>query len=249
MVAVDHRDDASDLHVGLISGTSADGIDAALVRFDGAHCSLVEGATYPWDRTLRTRLVELGQGGDATSLDELGALDVQVAEAFAQAALQVIAAARVSPREVRSIGSHGQTVRHRPAARHPFTWQLGDGNVIAERTGIDTVADFRRRDVAAGGQGAPLVPAFHAAMLHDAREDRAVLNLGGIANFTLLPAHGDVRGFDTGPANALMDAWCERHHGRPFDAHGAFAASGSVDAALLERLRAEPWFALPPPKS
>ena len=108
---MDHRDDASDLHVGLISGTSADGIDAALVRFDGAHCSLVEGATYPWDRTLRTRLVELGQGGDATSLDELGALDVQVAEAFAQAALQVIAAARVSPREVRSVGSHAELQR------------------------------------------------------------------------------------------------------------------------------------------
>ncbi|UHQ20588.1 anhydro-N-acetylmuramic acid kinase [Lysobacter sp. KIS68-7] len=247
---MDDRDATQpELHVGLISGTSADGIDAALVRFDGAHCTLVKGDTYPWNAALRTRLVELGQGGDATSLDELGALDIQVAEAFAQAALQVIAAARVSPKDVRSIGSHGQTVRHRPAAKHPFTWQLGDGNVIAERTDIDSVADFRRRDVAAGGQGAPLVPAFHAAMLQDANEDRAVLNLGGIANFTLLPARGDVRGFDTGPANALMDAWCERHRGTPYDAHGAFAASGTADMALLERLRAEPWFALPPPKS
>ncbi|HMM25141.1 MAG TPA: anhydro-N-acetylmuramic acid kinase, partial [Pseudoxanthomonas mexicana] len=139
--------------------------------------------------------------------------------------------------------------RHRPQADPPFTWQLGDGNVIAERSGIDTVADFRRRDVAAGGQGAPLMPAFHAALLGSPQEDRAVLNLGGIANFTLLPVGGEVRGFDTGPANALMDAWCERHTGRAYDADGAFAASGQVDAALLARLLAEPWFALPPPKS
>jgi anhydro-N-acetylmuramic acid kinase len=244
---VDHRD--GELHLGLISGTSADGIDAALVRFEGDRCTLVAGNTCRWDPTLRTRLVALGQGGEATSLDEIGALDVQIAEAFAAAALQLLSDARIAPSEVRSIGSHGQTVRHRPAARHPFTWQLGDANVIAERTRIDTVADFRRRDVAAGGQGAPLVPAFHAALLHDANEDRAVLNLGGIANFTLLPASGEVRGFDTGPANALMDAWCERHRGMPYDAHGAFAASGTRDAALLERLRGDPWFALPPPKS
>jgi anhydro-N-acetylmuramic acid kinase len=241
--------DASELHLGLISGTSADGIDVALVRFEGAHCALVNGHTFPWDDALRARLVALGQGGDATSLDELGALDVQIAHAFADAALDLLQRARVSPRDVRSLGSHGQTVRHRPYATHPFTWQLGDGNVIAERTGIDTVADFRRRDVAAGGQGAPLVPAFHAAMLHDAHEDRAVLNLGGIANFTLLPAKGKVRGFDTGPANALMDAWCGRHLGAPYDAHGAFAARGTVDDALLARLLDEPWFAAPPPKS
>jgi anhydro-N-acetylmuramic acid kinase len=238
-----------ELHLGLISGTSADGIDAALVRFEDTHCTLVRGETYRWDPALRARLVALGQGGDARSLDEIGMLDVQVAEAFADAALRLIHAAHLSPADVRSIGSHGQTIRHRPAAAHPFTWQIGDANVIAERTGIDTVADFRRRDLAAGGQGAPLVPAFHAALLHDANEARAVLNLGGIANFTLLPKQGDVRGFDTGPANALMDAWCEQHHGTPFDAHGAFAASGRVDDALLERLLAEPWFTLPPPKS
>ena len=240
---------AGELHLGLISGTSADGIDAALVRFEGTHCTLVRGETHRWDPTLRARLVALGQGGDARSLDEIGMLDVQVAEAFADAALRLIEAAHLTPADVRSIGSHGQTIRHRPAATHPFTWQIGDGNLIAERTGIDTVADFRRRDVAAGGQGAPLVPAFHAALLHDASEARAVLNLGGIANFTLLPTHGEVRGFDTGPANALMDAWCEQHRGTPFDAHGAFAASGRVDEALLQRLLAEAWFTLPPPKS
>jgi anhydro-N-acetylmuramic acid kinase len=243
--------DHDGFHLGLISGTSADGIDAALVDADGR---LRLGRTYPWTTALRERLVALGQGGDALSLDEIGTLDVQVAEAFAAAALALLTEAKVEPGAVRAIGSHGQTVRHRPqgAARdgaHPFTWQLGDPHLIAERCGITTVADFRRRDVAAGGQGAPLVPAFHAATLHDAGEDRAVLNLGGIANFTLLPAAGAVRGFDTGPANALMDAWCARHSGAAFDAGGAFAASGRVDDALLARLRAEPWFALAPPKS
>jgi anhydro-N-acetylmuramic acid kinase len=246
------------LFVGLISGTSADGIDAALVRFDAAvsnpRCELLLGRTYPWPEELRARLVALGQGADARSLEELGTLDVQAAIAFADAARALIDEAGVAAGRVRAIGSHGQTVRHRPEGarydgRHPFTWQIGDGNVIAERSGIATVADFRRRDVAAGGHGAPLMPGFHAAMLHSPAEDRAVLNLGGIANFTLLPAQGDVRGFDTGPANALMDAWCERHRGVPFDAGGAFAASGRVDAELLLRLLDEPWFMLPPPKS
>ena len=240
----------SGLYLGLISGTSADGIDAALVRFGAnGHCALVAGATCRWDAALRTRLVALGQGGDATSLDELGALDVQVARSFAEAALTLLREAGIGPGQVRALGSHGQTVRHRPEAAHPFTWQLGDGNLIAERTGITTVADFRRRDVAAGGHGAPLVPAFHAALLHDAHENRAVLNLGGIANFTLLPASGTVRGFDTGPANALLDAWCERHTGHAFDASGAFAAQGRIDGGLLARLLDEPWFAQPPPKS
>lgn len=245
------------LFLGLISGTSADGIDAALVEFrdaDRLQAHLVAGRTFPWTEELRDRLVALGQGQDAQSLDELGTLDVQVGEAFAQAATGLIEEAGIAPFQVRAIGSHGQTVRHRPEGarfngQHPFTWQLGDGNVIAERTGIATVADFRRRDVAAGGHGAPLLPALHAALLHDATEDRAVLNLGGIANFTLLPADGPVRGFDTGPANCLMDAWCLRHTGQSFDADGAFAAQGQVDPDLLVRLLDEPWFMLPPPKS
>lgn len=245
---------AAGLYLGLISGTSADGIDAALVEFaaDGA-CRLVAGHTFRWEARLRERLVAIGQGGDVRSLDEIGTLDAEVGEAFAAAARGLLDAAGVAPSQVCAIGSHGQTVRHRPHgtahARHPFTWQIGDPNVIAERTGITTVADFRRRDVAAGGHGAPLVPAFHAAMLHAAHEDRAVLNLGGIANFTLLPSHGDVRGFDTGPANALLDAWCQRHTGAAFDADGAFAARGAPDPALLARLLDEPWFALVPPKS
>ncbi|KAF1723387.1 anhydro-N-acetylmuramic acid kinase [Pseudoxanthomonas mexicana] len=244
---------ASELYLGLMSGTSADGIDAALVRFEGEgralRCQLMHGRTFAWDEATRTRLVALGQGADTVSLDALGALDATVALAFADAALSLLQDAGVPRGRVRAIGSHGQTIRHRPQADPPFPWQLGDGNVIADRSGIATVADFRRRDVAAGGQGAPLMPAFHAALLGSPQEDRAVLNLGGIANFTLLPVRGEVRGFDTGPANALMDAWCERHTGRAYDADGAFAASGQVDAVLLARLLADPWFALPPPKS
>lgn len=258
--------DAPELHLGLMSGTSADGIDAALVRFepsatggtdDGTGrlgCELLHGRTFPWPADLRSQLIALGQGTGDESLDALGTLDVRIGEAFADAALQLLHEARIDRAQVRSIGSHGQTVRHRPAGsgfdgRHPFTLQLGDAHVIAERTGIDTVADFRRRDVAAGGHGAPLLPALHHALLHDAGEDRAVLNLGGIANLTLLPKHGPVRGFDTGPANALLDAWCERHTGRAYDDGGGFAAQGTCDPGLLQRLLAEPWFTLPPPKS
>jgi anhydro-N-acetylmuramic acid kinase len=241
------------LFLGLISGTSADGIDAALVRFASgsadAACELMLGRTYAWPEAIRARLIDLGQGGEARSLDELGMLDVRIAHGFADAALALLEEAGLAPRDVQALGSHGQTVRHRPESIPPFTWQMGDGNVIAERTGITTVADFRRRDVAAGGHGAPLLPALHAALLRAPDEDRAVLNLGGIANLTLLPASGAVRGFDTGPANALLDAWCQRHTGAAFDAGGTFAARGTADEGLLARLLDDPWFALPPPKS
>ncbi len=234
--------------LGLISGTSADGIDAALVRFQ-PDCQLILGRTYPWNPELRERLIALGQSMQDVSLDELGGLETRTGIAFAQAALALLQEAGIDASQVRAIGSHGQTIRHRPLAEHAFTWQLGDGSLIAEHTGITTVSDFRRRDIAASGHGAPLMPAFHHALLHSDTEDRAVLNLGGIGNLTLLPTSGDVRGFDTGPANALLDAWCERHTGQAFDAGGRLAASGKVDAELLQRLLDDPWFALPPPKS
>lgn len=248
---------AQSLYLGLISGTSADGIDAAIVRFDDGHASLAFGHTYPWEPELRTRLVELGQQSAKLTLDDIGELDVRIARAFADAALQAMADSGTDARDVSAIGSHGQTLRHRPHGTYPFTLQLGDPSTIAEQTGVRVVADFRRRDVAAGGHGAPLLPGLHAALLHTADEDRAVLNLGGIANLTLLPAHGDpgsspgqaVRGFDTGPANGLMDAWCLRHRGEAFDRDGAFAREGKIDDALLSRLLDDPWFATPPPKS
>ncbi len=241
------------IFLGLISGTSADGIDAALVRFDDDHAharpTLLHGRTHAWHPALRERLVALGQQAQALTLDEVGELDVRIGHAFAAAALATLRDAGLTARDITAIGSHGQTLRHHPHGDAPFTLQLGDAHAIAERCGIQVVADFRRRDVAAGGHGAPLVPAFHAATLHDPGEDRAVLNLGGIANLTLLPARGTVRGFDTGPANGLMDAWCQRHTGTAYDVGGAFAARGHVDGPLLARLLAEPWFAAPPPKS
>lgn len=250
-------DDASALYLGMISGTSADGIDVAIARFHDAadgrppRAEPLFGRTYAWDPALRAVIVDLGQHAPSMTLDEIGTLDARIGDAFAAAAEAAIRDSDIVRAAIGAIGSHGQTLRHRPHGPHPFTLQLGDASRIVERTGVRTVADFRRRDVAAGGHGAPLLPALHAALLSSPDEDRAVLNLGGIANLTLLPA-GDaagVRGFDTGPANGLMDAWCLRHVGEGFDRGGAFAASGRVDAALLDRLLDEPWFALPPPKS
>ena len=239
------------LYLGLISGTSADGIDAALASFDGGQARLHFGRTYPWDPALRAQLVALGQQGTALPLDAIAELDVRVARAFADAANLAMADSGIAAASVHAIGSHGQTLRHRPWGPYPYTLQLGDPSTLAERTGITVVADLRRRDVAAGGHGAPLLPGLHAELLRDASEDRAVLNLGGIANLTLLPAAAGapVRGFDTGPANALMDAWCLRHHGAAYDRDGAFACSGKVDAALLARLLDDAWFIQAPPKS
>lgn len=238
----------STLYLGLISGTSVDGIDAALATFDPlprVHAAL----THPYPDELRSRLLELAQGDGATTLDEVGALDARIGGCFAEAALALLERAGVSPAGVRAIGSHGQTLRHRPNADPRFTLQLGDPSLIAERTGITTVADFRRADFAAGGQGAPLLPIFHAALFARPREARAVLNLGGIANLTVLQADGGVVGFDIGPANGLLDAWCALHTGAAFDRDGAFAARGQVDHALLERLLDERYFRVPPPKS
>ena len=246
------------LYLGLMSGTSADGIDAALLHFSEdasgrLQADVRHALTHPWQDALRARLVALGQGGPLTSLDELGQLDAAVGTAFGQAALALIAAAGVDKAAVRAIGSHGQTIRHRPGLADPFSMQIGCAAHVAEVAGIDTVADFRRRDIAAGGQGAPLLPAIHQALLRDGRENRAVLNLVGIANLTLLPredgAEAGIRGFDTGPANALLDLWCQLHTGQPYDEGGRLSAQGRCDDALLERLLADPWFAAPPPKS
>jgi anhydro-N-acetylmuramic acid kinase len=241
--------DASALYLGLISGTSADGIDAALVRFENDTPQLVDALTHPWPDALRTRILAVAQDETRLDLDAYGRLDVAIGQCFAEAAAQLLVRNEDHRSAVRAIGSHGQTLRHRPSGEHPFTLQVGDPSVIAERCGIDVVADFRRADVAAGGQGAPLLPAVHAMLLAQTDRTRVVLNLGGIANITVLGADGSVLGFDTGPANGLMDAWCLRHLGVPFDANGSFAASGHIDATLLASLLADPYFALPPPKS
>ncbi|UGB45530.1 anhydro-N-acetylmuramic acid kinase [Frateuria edaphi] len=242
-------DDASALYLGLISGTSADGIDVALVSFEQGLPRLRAALTHPWPAALRERVLALAQDLTAFNLDTYGRLDVAVGRHFADAAQALLEINAIARSAVRAIGSHGQTVRHRPGGEAPFTLQIGDPTVIAENCGIDVVADFRRADVAAGGQGAPLLPAVHAMLLGQPGATRVVLNLGGIANITVLGPEGQVLGFDTGPANGLLDAWCLEQRGEPFDRDGAFAAAGKVDAPLLEALLADAYFALPPPKS
>jgi anhydro-N-acetylmuramic acid kinase len=238
------------LYLGLISGTSADGIDVALASFDPRprmHAAL----THPYPDDLRQRILALAQGDGGIALDEFGALDVEIARNFAAAANALLESTGTARAAVTALGSHGQTVRHRPRGATPYTLQLGDPNIISELTGITTVADFRRRDLAAGGQGAPLAPAFHAAMLTRGDAARVVLNLGGIANITILPrdAHTPLRGFDTGPASCLLDAWTQLHRGQPFDTGGEFAGSGTVHQTLLKRLLSDSYFRAPPPKS
>lgn len=240
--------EATSLYIGLMSGTSVDGVDGVLVEL-GAHQQaprVLASASLPMPENLRRELLALNVPGD----DEIarGALAANaLARRYAQAVAALLHDARVQPQDVRAIGAHGQTVRHRPDSG--YTVQLNAPALLAELTGIDVVADFRSRDVAAGGQGAPLVPPFHAAIFGSAH-GRAVLNLGGIANVTLLAPGQAARGFDTGPANVFLDGWCQRHLGQPYDADGRWAATGQVVAPLLEQLIAsEPWFALPPPKS
>ena len=233
--------------LGLISGTSADAVDAAVVSFDGG-AEVLAARSYPLPVALRDRLLDLGGGFTPA---ELTRLDARLGEVFADAALALLDEAGVAADSITAIGSHGQTLWHAADDEPASTWQIGDPNRIAERTGIATVADFRRRDMAAGGQGAPLAPAFHDAVFSDPTELRGILNLGGIANLTLLPraGSGEVLGFDTGPANTLLDAWCREHRNESFDADGAWARSGTCDDGLLQAWLDDPYFQRPPPKS
>ncbi len=233
-----------------MSGTSLDGVDGVLAQFEGERTTVLAHRHRPFDPTLRAELLALNARG-ADELHRAALAANAVAEQYAPVVADLLQAAGVDRAAVRAVGAHGQTVRHRPQdfGATGYTLQLLNGALLAERCGVDVVCDFRSRDVAAGGQGAPLVPAFHAERFGRPGHSVAVLNLGGIANLTLLPATGAVRGFDCGPGNALMDHWVGKHQGQPFDAGGRWAAAGRVDAALLARLLSEPFFALPPPKS
>jgi len=237
------------IYLGLMSGTSMDAIDAALVDFDVAPLRIIATRATAFEPTLKRRIAALIEHADGVALDEVGQIDVELGHAFAQAALQLMHSAGVSAARVTAIGSHGQTLRHRPDLAAPFTWQIGDPNTLAEMTGVTVVADFRRRDVAAGGQGAPLLPVFHDQVFRSDSEDRVIANLGGIANITILTRDSSVTGFDTGPANRLLDAWISLHQGKEFDADGAWAATGRVDDTLLRELLDEPYLRLAPPKS
>ncbi|NIP16893.1 MAG: anhydro-N-acetylmuramic acid kinase [Xanthomonadales bacterium] len=238
-----------DLYIGLISGTSRDGVDAALVHFEGDRPRLLHAICMPIGEPLKSGLDDLLEARRPPSATEASTLDEFLGRLFAKAARAVAGQAGVEMQDVVAIGSHGQTVWHDPDGDEPVSLQLGNPGVIARSTGVTTVADFRSADLLAGGQGAPLAPLLHRELFHDTAEDRAVLNLGGIANLTFLPGSGSISGFDTGPANCLMDLWSRRHLDRPFDRDGAWAAAGTPDDALLEALLEEPYFDRPPPKS
>jgi len=237
-------------YIGLMSGTSMDAVDAALVALRGERTTLVAVHSIPLAAELRARVLAAAHD-HATSIAHAGELDVQLGRVFADAALALLAEADIGAADVGAIGSHGQTIYHHPHGATPTTLQIGDPNIIAERTGITTVADFRRRDMAAGGQGAPLVPAFHGAVFRSATEDRVVVNLGGIANMTGLPRAPTepVHGFDCGPGNVLIDYWINKECGRDFDRNGDWAAAGRIHPPLLNALLQDGYFSLPPPKS
>lgn len=229
-----------------MSGTSLDGVEAVLVDFQSSPWRLVASHSAAYPPEIRAEALALNGSGS----DELGRaarLGVALSNVYAGALRAVLEAAGVDAAAVSASGCHGQTVRHRP--EHGYTTQVVNGALLAERTGICTVCDFRSRDIAAGGQGAPLVPAFHAARFRSRDVHRVIVNLGGIANLTDLPPHGVIAGFDIGPGNILLDAWIDSQRGEPFDGDGAWAASGNVVAPLLAAFLADPFFARPPPKS
>jgi len=234
-------------YIGLMSGTSMDGIDAVLVMMDGDELRVEAAISHPWPNA--RELHELCTPSD-NEIDRMGVADNLVAREFATATHALLAKAGLTPKDIRAIGSHGQTIRHRPQLG--FTLQIGNAALLAALTGIDVIADFRTMDMALGGQGAPLVPAFHQALFAKPGALRVVLNLGGIANISVLPGNaGGVYGFDTGPANTLLDGWYRRHQpdGGNYDAGGQWAASGQLIPALLEKLLAHPYFSAPAPKS
>ena len=239
----------SALYIGLMSGTSLDGVDAIVADLSNSP-SLIGHLFQPFDTVLQQQLQNLLQPGN-NEIDRMLEADIHLAQTYAIAVQTLLQQHSLTPAQIHAIGCHGQTIRHRPDTSNPTTLQIGDPNTLAELTGISVVADLRRRDMAAGGQGAPLVPAFHAAMLRHAQQNRVVVNIGGIANITLLPADTSqpVTGFDTGPGNCLMNEWIHAHQELAFDEQGQWASQGQVDQVLLDRMLSDEYFARPSPKS
>lgn len=234
--------------IGVMSGTSLDGVDVVLAAIDDNMVAQQASLSYPVPLALKESILAICQGQQLT-LSQFGQLDTRLGHLFADAVLALMQQEQLSANDIVAIGCHGQTVWHEPDGDAPHTLQIGDNNIIAARTGVTVVGDFRRRDIALGGQGAPLVPAFHHALLAHPVERRIVLNIGGIANLSLLFPGQPVKGHDTGPGNMLMDAWIWRQRGKPYDKDAEWASSGKVVLPLLQDLLSDPWFALPAPKS
>jgi len=234
--------------IGLISGTSIDAIDCALVSFDGARPTLKATHSRPYSPVLRQQLLTLCSQTDI-SLELLGEAHVAVGQHFAAAVNELLAREKLQPEQIQAIGSHGQTVYHKPEQPLAFTLQIGDPNTIAFNTGIITVADFRGKDMAAGGEGAPLAPLFHRAVFASPDTSRVIVNLGGIANLSVIADGREFLGYDTGPANVLMDYWIDKNLQQPVDLQGQWATSGDVSEDLLTLLLDDPYFAAPEPKS
>ncbi len=241
-----------DYYIGLMSGTSMDGVDGVVVDLAGDACKVIAHHSLPFSASLKTEMLALNTSGE-NELHRASLAANQLVLLYAQVVAGLLYTAELESEDIRAIGAHGQTVRHCPSGNVSdgggYTTQLNNPALLAERTGIDVVADFRSRDVAAGGQGAPLVPVFHKAVFGQAGQNIAVLNIGGIANLSLLNKDGSVQGFDTGPGNVLMDAWISLHQGLPYDAHGAWSASGNALQALLDMALRDAYFEKPIPKS
>ena len=237
------------VYIGLISGTSADGIDAVAACFDNNQIQQVGAITHSYTPECRNKILTIQT--QHISLHQIGQLDTLIAEQFAQAVAALLEKYSLEKTQIKAIGSHGQTLKHDPNCAYPYSLQLGNPSLIAERTQITTIANFRQKDIAAGGQGAPLVPAFHQAWLANTTQSAAVLNLGGIANITLLEQDSTMlsKGFDCGPANTLMDAWMRREYQQPYDTNGDNARTGQVNTDLLEQLLDHDYFKQTPPKS
>ncbi len=241
--------DAARYYLGMLSGTSRDGADCALVRFDNDRPSVTASQCVAYPSSLAGMLQRMIERRSRPDDAEMAIADRELAEFFALAAWGLLDRAGVEPESVRAVGSHGQTVWHHPVRRNPESIQLGDPQRIADLLGIPVVGRFRQADLEAGGQGAPLAPLLHRALLRPDAGRRAVVNIGGISNVSVLHPDGRVSGFDTGPGNCLLDAWVNQHRGSDYDAGGAWAEGGTVDRALLDRLLDDPYFSLPPPKS
>ncbi|MEH6569419.1 MAG: anhydro-N-acetylmuramic acid kinase [Halioglobus sp.] len=247
------NDKGEDLYIGLMSGTSIDAIDSAIVKYQDGKITLVATREHSIPGKTRDRIAKISETGD-DEIERLGRLDKELGILFGEATLALLQQAKLAAHDIAAIGSHGQTIRHRPPSglTHPdqsFTLQIGDPNTIAEQTGITTVADFRRRDIAAGGEGAPLAPGFHAAVFAQPGINRAIVNIGGIANASILRGTDLIAGYDTGPGNTLLDNWILKQRGTPYDKSGNWAAEGLVSEPLLQILLSHPYFTKTGPRS